>query len=460
MPAIDRTIRALCLPLAAVLLTACGGPVTPPSGPFARYLKGDESVRKVTQEGPFTLLDIEYRSCCGYLSSAHLEYQRILYRDKVVVKNVQRAKPLQGFGRPALIWPIIVSDGDLTVVSEKDGKAVFDKFNPGVYGYRAEEGFEYGYPIAPGVRYFPRNGGALVRGFPIEVQPLPKGADCCGVWIGVLAGTAPDGTAYAYTDQRDHPAALLVVDADGQAREPVALPQATMVPDPKQDLSPYSPLRRWFGTSFRWVRNAQGKWHVLPTAPTPDAVSAPLEELFLDVTTGYRQCFASDNATCQPGWREVREGELPGIFKDGYVPPYTYAPPPSTLAFGAPVNALLLGHTRYGGAGYHLIVDAKPAAVIGAFTQRLRQRKLPFVRVDECPRNDRDRPQCVDAYRKQLGWADKLDYSLEQGLYWRTEDGAMFVLPTLTVTIGALENGSTQIRTRARYPAPPPARKN
>lgn len=459
MPAIERTIRALCLPLVAVLLTACGGPVTPPSGPYARYLKGDESVRKVTQEGPFTLLDIEYRSCCGYLFGAQLDYQRILYRDKVIVKRTERAVPFHGFGRSALIWPIIVSDGDLTVVSERNGKAVFDKFNPGVYDYRGEEGFEYGYPIAPGVRYFPRNGGALVRGFPITVQPLPKGVDCCGVWIGELAGTAPDGTAYAYADRRDTPGAIIVVDADGQAREPVALPQAATIPDTKQDLSPYSPLLRWFGASFQWVRNAQGRWNVLPATPAPHAASAPLEDLFLDVTTGYRQCFATDNAACQAGWRRLREGELPGIFKDGFMPPYTYAPLQPARAFGAPVSALLFGRTGYGGPGYHLFVDDKPVNVIAAFTQRLRQRKLPFVRADECPRED-DWPQCEDAYRKQLGWEDKLDYSLEDALHWRPEDGAMFMLPTLAVTISALEDGSTQVYTRARYPAPPPMRKN
>ena len=460
MRANERTLRAASLLLVAVLLTACGAPATPPSGPYARFLKGDESVRKVTQEGPFTLLDIEYRSCCGYLFSAQVDYQRILYRDKVLVKKVERAVPFQGFGRPALIWPIIISDGDLTVVSEHDGKAVFDKFNPGVYGYRGEAGFEYGYPISPGMRYFPRNGGALVKGFPIQVQPLPDGLDCCGVWIGMLAGTAPDGTSYAYTDSREEPAAIVVVDADGQMREPVPLPRATTTPDAKLDLSPHSPLLRWFGASFQWTRNAQGKWNALPLAPAPKAGPAPVEELFLDAATGYRQCFATDNTTCQPGWRRLRGGELPAIFKDGYMPPHTYAPPQATRAFGAPVSALLLGRTGYGGAGYHLFVDDKVESVIVAYTRRLRARQLPFVRVDECPRSEHDWPECADAFRRQLGWQQKLDYAFEEALHWRPQDGAMFVLPTVAVNIRAMDNGGTQIVTLARYGAPPPMRQD
>ncbi|WEF32684.1 hypothetical protein [Pseudoduganella chitinolytica] len=447
-------LAALLVPF---MLAACGAPATAPSGPYARYLKGDESVRKVSEEGPFTLLDIEYRSCCGYLFSAQLDYQRILYRGKVVAKKVERVEPFRGFGRPALVWPVPLGDGKLQVLSEHQGKAVFDTIDLGLYSHDGEDGYYHGYPIAPGVRYFPRNGGVLLSAFPIRVRKLPAGLDCCTGHIGQLAGTAPDGSAYAYADSRKEPGAMLVVDADGGMREPVPLPVAQPAPAP-QDLSPHSPLLRWFETSFTWTKNVQGKWNVAPLAGAPQGRRAPVEELFLDVPSGYRHCFATDNASCQPGWRLLREGELATIFKNGYVPPYTYVPSQPTQAFGAPVGALMVSRIGYGGTGYYLYVEDSADKVVAAFARRLRERRVPFVRIDECPRNTHGTPDCAAPLRDQLGWQRDPDYSLENALRWRPDDGAMFVLPTVAVRIVAAEGGTTLIGTAARYPSPPPLR--
>ena len=447
--------RAFLPALAALLLTACAAPATSPVGPYARFLKGDETVRKVSQEGPFTLLDIDYRACCGFFNGAQLFYQRILYRDKVVVKRVERAEPFAGFGRPALAWPVVGSDGDLAVLSDANGKPVFDKFNPGAYGYRAQDGSGRGHLIAPGVRYFPGSRGALVRGFPITVQALPQGIDCCGLSIDVYAGTSPDGSAFAFTDRHDAPGAIVVVDADGQAREPIAFPHAQPSPDSQNDLSRYSPLLRWFETSFDWKKDGQGHWNVAPVVPRPAAARNPVEEFFLDSVNGYRQCVATDNASCLKGWRPLRAGELPGLFKDGYVPPHAYGPADPTQAFGAPVNALFFGQTMSGGPGYHLLVAASPAQLVSAFEQRLRQRKLPFVRIDECPRKPLEPPLCVDTFRRDLGWKSKPERGLADALRWHEQDGAMFMLPTITISIAAVEGGMTQIATAARYPLPP-----
>ncbi|AVR98572.1 hypothetical protein [Pseudoduganella armeniaca] len=441
----------------ALVLVACGAPATPPSGPYARFLKGDESVRKVSEEGPFTVLDIEYSTCCGYLFSAQLDYQRILYRDKVVVKKVERVKPFRGFGRPALVWPVPLGDGKLQVLSEHAGKAAFDTVDLGLYSHDGEEGYYHGYPIAPGLRYFPSNGGVLLAGFPLRVQKLPPGLDCCTGHIGQLAGTAPDGSAYAYTDSRKEPAAILVVDTDGGKREPVPLPMATPT-SAAQDLSPHSPLLRWFQASFTWTKNAQDQWNVVPVAAAPQGKGMAVEDVFLDVPSGYRHCFATDNPSCEPGWRLLRAGELPALFKDGYVPPYSYAPPPDLRAFGAPVSALVPSRIGYGGTGYYLYVDDKADRVVAAFTRRLHERKLPFVRVDECPRTEYGNPDCAAQLAERLGWRRKLDYALEGALRWRPETGAMFVLPTVAVAIVPDEGGGTRIGTLARYPAPPPMR--
>lgn len=447
--------RALVLPLAALLLTACAAPATSPVGPYAKFLKGDETVRKVSQEGPFTVLDVEYRTCCGFFNSAQLFYQRILYRDKVVVKKVERAEPFTGFGRSALAWPIVGTDGDLTVLSDDHGKPVFDKFNPGVYGYQAQNSSGRGYLIAPGVRYFPGNRGALVRGFPITVQALPKGIDCCGLWIDVYAGTSPDGSAFAFTDRSDRPGAVVVIDADGQAREPIAFPQAIASPDVQNDLSVHSPLLRWFETSFQWTKNEQGRWNVAPVLPPPAAARNPVEEFFLDAVTAYRQCVATDNASCLKGWRTLQAGELSAVFKDGYMPPHAYAPAEATQAFGAQVSGLFFGRTRSGGPGYHLFVAGSAGELVAAFEKRLRQRKLPFVRVDACPQKAFERPLCVDAFRRDLGWKTEPEPGLADALRWREQDGAMFMLPTITVSIAAVDGGMTQIATAARYPLPP-----
>ncbi|WP_175016937.1 hypothetical protein [Massilia sp. YMA4] len=453
---LPKYLTALALALA---LVACGAPATPPSGPYARFLKGDESVRKVSQEGPFTLLDIDYSTCCGYLFGAQLDYQRILYRDKVLVKKVERVEPFRGFGRPALVWPVPLGDGKLQVLSEHGGKAAFDTVDLGLYSHDGEDGYYHGYPIAPGVRYFPSNGGVLLSGFPLRVQKLPAGLDCCTGHIGQLAGTAPDGSAYAYADSRKEPGAILVVDADGTKREPVPLP-VTPTTASTQDLSPHTPLLRWFQSSFAWTKNAQGKWNAAPVAAAPQGKGVAAEDVFLDVPAGYRRCFATDNASCEPGWRLLQAGELPTLFKDGYVPPYSYAPPQGMRAFGAPVTALIASRIGYGGTGYYLYVDASAEQVVAAFTRRLRERKLPFVRVDECPRTDYGNPDCAAQLGERLGWRRKLDYSLEGALRWRPESGAMFVLPTIAVAIVAEEGGATRISTLARYPAPPPMRDN
>lgn len=212
-------------------------------------------------------------------------------------------------------------------------------------------------------------------------------------------------------------------------------------------------LQGWFPTIFEWTQNSEGKWVLAPRAPvTADRWPAnPVEELFIDADIGYRTCFAPDNAYCLPGWQRRRKDDA----EDDTVsfvrnPAWSYSPATPLHAFGG--NVLQLYTSTSGRSHYALTLDASAGKVTAELVARLKARKIPFVRTDQCPQ-DGGRANCSTPLNAQLGWQLPIDQAILSAIDGKADDPAVFVLPTVAVAVYPLEDGSCWIKTVARYNA-------
>ena len=93
----------MCLIALLALLAACGPKRYTGDSPYRPWLVGGETVLAVVNDGPFTLLHIDYRSGGSFLTSAHLTYYRVIYRDRILVKQADRAGHWDGATSPAFV---------------------------------------------------------------------------------------------------------------------------------------------------------------------------------------------------------------------------------------------------------------------------------------------------------------------------------------------------------------------
>lgn len=399
------------------LLSACGHP---PEGPYAEWLETDEMVDSVSQEGPFTILHIEYVPTDWLrIFSSQNRFDRVLYKGKVVLDKGEPAQLWQGLGQPVVIAHQYADISDdqspLFLIYERNNKAVVEHIDMGIPVKWIGE------PIGPGLRYFKdedrKYQGSILKAFPVEKTNLPKGP----AWpsINSLAGFTPDMKAFAYVDSLSEPSVVIVVDAKGHIGEPIPLPARPRVPEEVQTSEYLGKLYPWFDAQFKWQVTPTGKWDLARTAPMENDRSATsaLEELFLDAGEGYRNCFGSTSIACLDGWRRDPEGEAYEHCKCAGA--HVYRPVQPVQAFGWPVNRLLYA-TSGNGSAYHLVLDAPPEKVVGEIRKRLRARRLKVADTGE------NAHESVDANQ--------------------------FVTPTVTVRVEAFEQGSL-IRTIARYPA-------
>jgi hypothetical protein len=158
--------------LAHGLLTGCTSSRYTGDSPYGKWLSADESVREVIKDGPFTMLAIEYRTGGSFLTSTRLDYYRILYRDRILVKKVERAGHWAGATVPVFFAEIYGRNGyELHIVHEQAGKPVVEHITAGDDRWRAEEGYSYGYPLSKDVRYFPPSLGTRGNGFSVDRFP-------------------------------------------------------------------------------------------------------------------------------------------------------------------------------------------------------------------------------------------------------------------------------------------------
>lgn len=426
--------------LASVLLLASCSLDHPPSGPYAKWLKNGEEVKSTEQVGPFTILHIHYRpSGWGSFHGTGNSLDRVLHAAKVVVEESQISKPWAGTSEPAILSYIYAGDkSPLNVVYERKDKPVVERVN----GERA--GLTVGEAVGPGLRYFdaesPTQSGFLLKAFPLQVVPVPKGVE--RLHISYLAGFTPDFKAFAFIDSLTAPTVVVVADAHGNVGEPIPVPAA---PGDKREPSGDRPTelsRAWFDSHFSWQKNAAGRWDVVRTAGSAPAATMenPVEELFLDASVGYRNCFSSGALACLRGWQRVPEAGKALQERFCCETPYFFKPLQPTTAFGAPVRGLAYASAATGSA-YHLVVDAPLEVVVRELRARIGSRGLKHLVNEQITEQSLTEFVGQNSYRAQA-------LSPQEG----GKAGWRLVLPTVALRIEPFGQG-TMVFTMARYPA-------
>lgn len=453
----------LCSLLLACFSPGCAArecPATPDAGleAYGRCLERHETVTAATQAGPFTTLDISYSAGSGYFTSTHNTYKRILYKGRVVAPKVEAAQTWSGPPGSVLFadWWEHDDKGKLHLMYERAGQPVVERIEQGGSGWDASYEYPYGYPLQAGTRYFPRYLGGFDSGFLLSVLPtrltrLPLGPQGVNVpWTQSLAGIAPDGKAYAYSNSRTAPSGIVIVDADGTLRDPVPIPVTTLPANMGPGANPFEPVWRWFSASFAWQKDAQGRWQIVPAwAGSAAATANPVEELFIDAEAGYRNCFAGAVAHCLKGWRPIPD--VATRLDDCCLSRYAYEPIAPWQAFGADVVAVVYSKGLSGNSGYQLLLDAPPERVVEAIGKRLNSRGASFVRSDKCANFASRENDCRAQLIRNNHWDDPESADRLVGISAVAAQALVFVTPTAAFAFYPESNGRTRVVTLARY---------
>ena len=451
------TARLVGWGAALLMLAGCNPFTEPPTGQYADVLERGEKAVKAEPYGRFTALSVEYRQGGGSLMSTHNESMRLIHDEKVVVRNTDAIERWTDFAAPVYFTRLGDEYKLLALVHERAGKAVVVRISAAVNGYEGTEQYPHGFPLAPGIRYFPVSQlpGFLVSAMPVAITPLPKasnGGD--SLQLHALAAVSPDGKSFAYVDSEYAPSVVMVVDADGRRREPLPLPRFYLADEPVYVGNPYAHLWAWSRGALAWHKNAAGSWDVEPEgmAPVTSDAGKAVEQLFISDQTGYRSCFAAAHRACLPGWRAASAAELRMAQARGdEAPPFAYAPQQAVTAFGGQVRLLRFAGDCCAVPSYHLYLDSAPDAVAAQLSARLRQGKTPFVRVDQCPRHSGNDGKCAAQLAQQLGRPESQGRALENLLdTMEDQQGVVFVMPTLAVAVRANGQGGSMIQTLMR----------
>ena len=451
------TARLVGWGAALLMLAGCNPFTEPPTGQYADVLERGEKAVKAEPYGRFTALSVEYRQGGGSLMSTHNESMRLIHDEKVVVRNTDAIERWTDFAAPVYFTRLGDEYKLLALVHERAGKAVVVRISAAVNGYEGTEQYPHGFPLAPGIRYFPVSQlpGFLVNAMPVAITPLPKasnGGD--SLQLHALAAVSPDGKSFAYVDSEYAPSVVMVVDADGRRREPLPLPRFYLADEPVYVGNPYAHLWAWSRGALAWHKNAAGSWDVEPEgmAPVTSDAGKAVEQLFISDQTGYRSCFAAAHRACLPGWRAASAAELRMAQARGdEAPPFAYAPQQAVTAFGGQVRLLRFAGDCCAVPSYHLYLDSAPDAVAAQLSARLRQGKTPFVRVDQCPRRSGNDGKCAAQLAQQLGRPESQGRALENLLdIMEDQQGVVFVMPTLAVAVRANGQGGSMIQTLMR----------
>jgi hypothetical protein len=415
-----------------------------------------ESVAKVRQFGPFTALTVRYVEPYGYWG-ADFTYERILYEGQILKKKVDSVSEWRGLAETVLFVEFLSGDeSSLHLVYEHAGRPIAERIDVGNYGWAGTSEFPHGFPLSAGVRYFPRYVGAKDAGFllaalPTRVTKLPLGPQGVRVpWVQILAGIAPDGKSYAYSDSRETPSAVVVVDADGAVHEPIPIPFTSLGLKADPDTGALEPLWNWFGKTFIWQRNPDGRWEIVPKwASHSGQTENSVENVFIDAANGYKVCFANDNSACLSGWLPMRKTDTQA--NDCCLSPYVYSPLKPIRVFNGDLIKLVYSESITPGSGYQVELDASSDVVVKALTERLQQREVPFVRVDKCPDLVSNERECIAILKRTVRWKDPIDQSVVDNILRAAKAGVVVVTPTAALGIYAGQNGQTWIDTLARY---------
>ncbi|NVD74438.1 hypothetical protein HUX88_28550 [Duganella sp. BJB1802] len=456
-----KAVPVICL-IALGLLAGCEtSNMQKPFGPYVSTLKDGEYVTKDAPNGRFTVLSIRQSGGKGFFGAWHSDYKRLIHNGRIVIEKSDLIEPWPGLDRPAFF---VHSNSPLEkeeyLVHETAGKVVVDRIDHGDLEHSDSQRvmtreFPFGYPLRAGARYFPgvSTPGFLLSVFPMKVQvlPAPFNERRDKLWIQSLASISPDQKSFAYVDSLDEPSSLLVADDNGESRDALPIPIVSLPREPDPKVNPYERVRAWFDQSYTWQRNAEGKWDIVPIAPVAPEhrnTANPLEEIFLTEAGGYRNCFITAHKGCASGWRQATAGEMNREFGEDYTPPFVYAPVTPMQAFGANAKLVLLRRVHFSGSGYTLFAESTPEKVVAEISRRLQQRKITFVRVDQCPRGeDNKRSDCDALIKSNLGKQGRNGYGLDEVIHAGETGGTVFVMRNLAVVVLSSKNGGTMIAT-------------
>ncbi len=399
---------------------------------------------------------MDYSSGGGsFMTSGVNSYMRLIHRDKIVFEQAREIEPWLGLDKPAFFVEYSSVDWGEYLVHEAAGKPVVERIEEGNMHHSGRrrvyaEGFPFGYPWRSGVRYFPRaeTPGGLFSVFPAKTRELPQPVDLLKrLDAYTLAAISPDETSFAYVDSMEAPTFILVVDANGERRDPIPIPRVQLPPRPGPAINPYERVWSWFNATYTWQRDSNGKWSAKTVAPAERAAANPVEEIFLSDRTGYRSCFTAADAYCLTSWHQASSAEVAKEEPGDAAQPLVYAPSIPIKAFGANAKLLVYQRSFWRNSGYLLYTDATPAQVVAQYVQRLERRKIPYVRSDQCPGSDNGSVDCNALLKSRLNITRRYDDWLIRKLRNAGPGATMFVLPDLVISFSTSEQGSTAILT-------------
>jgi hypothetical protein len=189
--------------------------------------------------------------------------------------------------------------------------------------------------------------------------------------------------------------------------------------------------------------------------PSPPPPQNPLEELFIDARTGYLQCFAEGDPARLRGWgpRKARTDSD----QECCLSKYAWTPADPARAFGAGVTALFYASLGLPGSGYELMLDAPHDSVSAAIVSSLRARKVPFVRLGECPGSSEGADECLARMERTVGWKTPVDDGPVRQMLRLAQQRAVFMTPTAAFVVFPMDDGSTLLSTLARHDLTAPA---
>jgi len=449
--------------LATSLLTGCFSTMHyKPEGKYAKTLFDDEDVTKAVPHGEFTKLTVRYLGGGSYMTSGEVISERLIYRDKIVIKEARQLEPWSELDTPAFFAEVYEDYywRDF-LIHEVDGKPVVERIEQGTPGRDdtqrvATRGFNFGYPLRQGVRYFPRamTPGFLLSVFPMKVSVLPQPVDLLKrLAANQLAAVSPDEKSFAYVDDMNAPSFVMVVDDNGERRDPIPIPRVELAPRPESDVNPYDRVRTWFNATYKWQRDSNGKWAAEPLAPVTPPAANPAEEIFLSERTGYRSCFTAADAHCLDNWHQASRDEVVKAIPYDPAQPMVYAPSVPTQAFGA--NVKLLAYETSSGiySGYTLYSDSPPAQVMAEYAKRLESRRIPYVRSDQCT-HKQWWPDCDDLIKSKLNIGPSNNRLRDLVIDAARGPATVFILPDMLVSLLTTKDGGTVMRTAYRGKLP------
>ena len=103
------------------------------------------------------------------------------------------------------------------------------------------------------------------------------------------------------------------------------------------------------------------------------------------------------------------------------------------------------------------MLDAPHDSVTAAIVRGLRSRKVPFVRLDDCPAYPDGAKECLGRMERTVGWKTPVDDGPVRQMLGLAQQRAVFMTPTAAFVVFPMDDGGTLLSTLARHDLTAPA---